>query len=61
MVVVVIATLSQLLIQLPEAKKAGYRYKFVFDSKDEYIKKIITLIGPVFIRAAINDIVVIHR
>lgn len=59
MVAAVIAVVSQLLIQLPEAKKAGYKYKFIFDIKDEYIKKVITLSGPILIGVAINDIGVI--
>ncbi|NLY47051.1 MAG: murein biosynthesis integral membrane protein MurJ [Tissierella sp.] len=59
MIAAVIAVLSQLLIQLPEAKKAGYEYKFIFDIKDEYIKKVITLSGPILIGVAINDIGVV--
>ena len=39
MVAVVIGTMSQLLIQIPEARKAGFRYKFVFDFKDKYIMR----------------------
>ena len=39
MVVSVIAVFSQILIQLPEAKRAGYKYKFIFNIKDKYIKK----------------------
>lgn len=59
MVAAVIAVLSQLLIQLPEAKKAGYKYKFIIDIKDKYIKKVITLSGPILIGVAINDLGVI--
>ena len=43
MVTAVIAVFSQLLIQLPEAIKSGYRYSFIFDIKDKYIKKMIYL------------------
>lgn len=39
MVASVIAVFSQILIQLPEAKRAGYKYKFIFNIKDKYIKK----------------------
>lgn len=56
MVAAVFAVVSQLLIQLPEAKRAGYRYKFVFDFKDEYAKKVFYLSLPVFIGVAINDL-----
>lgn len=56
MVAAVIAVVSQLLIQLPEAKRAGYTYKFVFDLKDEYVKKVFYLSLPVFIGVAINDL-----
>jgi putative peptidoglycan lipid II flippase len=56
MVAAVIAVLSQLTIQLPEAKKSGYRYKFIFDVKDKYIKKALYLSLPVFIGVGINDL-----
>lgn len=56
MVAAVIATGSQIFIQIPEARSAGYRYKFIFDIKDEYIKKILYLSGPVLIGVAIGDI-----
>jgi len=56
MVASVIAVFSQILIQLPEAKKSGYKYKFTFNIKDKYIKKILYLSIPVFIGVAINDL-----
>lgn len=56
MAVSVVAVFSQLLIQIPEAKKTGYRYKFIFDLKDEYIKKVLYLSLPVLIGASINDL-----
>ncbi|MSU02122.1 murein biosynthesis integral membrane protein MurJ [Tissierella pigra] len=59
MITTVIAVISQLLIQIPEARKTGYRYKFVFDLKDEYIKKVLYLSIPVLIGVAINDLNVI--
>ncbi|MCG4584510.1 murein biosynthesis integral membrane protein MurJ, partial [Anaerosalibacter bizertensis] len=39
MVASVIATLSQVIIQLPSAKKIGYKYKFKINLKDRYLKK----------------------
>jgi putative peptidoglycan lipid II flippase len=59
MVAAVIAVISQFIIQVPEARNAGFRYKFVFDIKDEYIKKVLYLSVPVLIGVAINDINVI--
>ena len=56
MVASVIAVFSQILIQLPEAKRAGYKYKFIFNIRDKYIKKILYLSIPVFIGVAINDL-----
>ncbi len=52
----VIATLSQILIQIPETKRTGFRYKFIFYLKDKYIKKVIFLSLPVFVGIAINDL-----
>lgn len=59
MVAAIIGIISQFLIQIPEARIAGFRYIFVFDIKDEYIKKVLVLSVPVLIGVAINDINVI--
>lgn len=56
MVAAVFAILSQLLIQIPEARKAGYKYKFILDVKDSYIRKALSLSIPVIIGVAINDV-----
>src|SRR5699024_5392461 len=56
MVAGIVAVLSQLIIQFPEAKKSGYKYNFVFDLKDKYITKVIYLSIPVLISVAINDL-----
>jgi len=56
MVVAVVAVMSQLLVQIPEARNAGFRYSFIFDIKDEYIKKVLYLSMPVLMGVAINDI-----
>jgi putative peptidoglycan lipid II flippase len=62
MVTAVVAVLSKLLVQLPEARSTGYRYKFIFDLKDDYIKKVQYLSLPVFVGVAINDLnVVVDR
>lgn len=56
MVAAVVAVASQFLIQVPESINAGYRYKFKFDLKDKYIKKVLLLSLPVLIGVAVNDI-----
>lgn len=52
----VIAIISQVLIQLPEAISVGFRYRFIFDIKDKYIKKAFFLSIPIMIGVAINDL-----
>jgi putative peptidoglycan lipid II flippase len=52
----VIAMLSRLLFQMPSLFKYGYRYKFTIGLKEDYIKKVIWLVGPVFIGVAVNQI-----
>lgn len=52
----VLAAASQIIIQIPGAKKTGFKYKFIFDIKDEYIRKLFLLVPPVLIGVAINDI-----
>lgn len=56
MVATVFATISQLLILIPQSRSIGYRYKFKFDIKDKYIKKVVLLSLPVFIGVAISDL-----
>ncbi len=56
MVAGVIAIFSQLLVQIPEAKASGFKYKFVFNLKDKYIRKILHLSLPILIGVAINDL-----
>lgn len=51
-----LAMISQFLFQIPFAYKKGYKYKFIFDLKDEYIKKMIFLVAPVFIGVAVNQV-----
>ena len=59
MVAAVIAVFSQLLIQIPELRKAGFKYKLVFDLKNKYIKQVLYLSLPVIIGSAIYDLNVI--
>lgn len=52
----VLAVASQVTIQIPGIRKTGFRYKLIFDIKDEYIRKLFLLVPPVLIGVAINDI-----
>lgn len=56
MITTVIAVVSQLLILLPGAKKAGFRYELVINLKDQYIKKVLYMSFPIFISVALNDL-----
>lgn len=50
------AIISKVLFQIPFAKKVGYKYELYINLKDEYLKKLITLVSPVFIGVAVNQI-----
>ncbi len=52
----VVATISQLVLLIPFIYKEGYRYKFVLDIKDKYIKKMLYLVLPVVIGVSVNQI-----
>ncbi len=56
MVASVVAVISQIAIQIPGIKKTGYRYKFIIDFRDKYIKKMMILVPPVLLGVAISDI-----
>jgi putative peptidoglycan lipid II flippase len=53
-----IGMISQLLIQIPFTIKEGYKFNLGLglDLKDKYIKKMITLVGPVLIGVCVNQI-----
>lgn len=51
-----IGLLGQFLFQLPFAMKRGYKYQPILNFKDEYLKKMIWLVGPVLIGVAVNQI-----
>lgn len=51
-----IAIASQFIIQIPFAYKKGFRYSPKVKIKDKYIKKILILIGPIFIGVAVNQV-----
>lgn len=52
----VIATASQLVFLVPFMHKAGYRYEYIFDTKDEYIRRMIYIALPVIIGASVDQI-----
>lgn len=51
-----IGLLFQFLFQLPFAMKKGFKYKPYINLKDEYLKKMLWLVGPVLIGVAVNQI-----
>ncbi|MED4299087.1 murein biosynthesis integral membrane protein MurJ [Geobacillus stearothermophilus] len=56
MVATVIATLSQIIIQLPVAYKLGYSHKFGLNIRDPDIKKFFILAGPIVISTMVEQI-----
>lgn len=56
MVASLLATASQILIQIFYIRKMDFRYKYIFDLKDRYVNKMIRLLPPVFISVGIGDI-----
>lgn len=59
MVAGVLAVASQITIQIPGIIDVGYKYKFHFNIRDKYLKKIIILTLPVFIGVAVNELNII--
>src|SRR5690554_4132388 len=52
----VLAIASQLLLQIPAIKKAGYSYNTIINIKDRYVKKIIYLVPPILLSTAVSDL-----
>lgn len=52
----VVATLAQFLLLLPFIIKAGYRYRFIFDLKNNYMKKMALLALPVILGISVNQL-----
>lgn len=46
----------EFLYQVPFAYKKGYKYSTYLNLKDEHLKKMIWLLGPVFIGVAVNQV-----
>lgn len=53
---VLLAMISQYIFQFIFASKNGYKYKTVLNINDEYVKKMIVLLGPVLIGVVFNQI-----
>ena len=53
---VLIAVISQVIVQVPFAYRLEYRYKYKLNLKDEYILKLVKLVVPVFIGVAVYQI-----
>ena len=56
MVIAVVAEASKLLVPIPGLKDLSYRYKFVLDLKDDYMKQMAYLIPPVLLSVGISDV-----
>lgn len=52
----VVATISQLVLLIPFIHKEGYKYNFVLDIKDKYIKRMLYLALPVVVGVSVNQI-----
>ena len=59
MVTSVLAILSQVLLQIREIRKTEFKYQFLFNLKDKYLKKILYLILPIIFSAGLDDLYVI--
>ena len=51
-----IGMVVQLLFQIPFAIKKGFEFKPTLELKDEYLKKMLWLVVPVFIGVAVNQV-----
>lgn len=51
-----IALIVKFMFQVPFVYRRNYRYKCILDLKDEYVKKVIYLVAPVFIGVAVDQV-----
>lgn len=56
MVTSVLAVGSQIILQIYGIRKVGFKYNFILDIKDKYVKKILYLIPPIIISVGISDL-----
>ena len=56
MVTSVVAEIAKLLVVVPNLKKLEYRYEWIIDLKDKYMKQVAYLIPPVLLSVGISDV-----
>lgn len=56
MIANVIAVGSQILIQIPGLKKTKFKFKFLIDLKNKYVKRIASHIPPILLSVAVFDL-----
>jgi len=56
MIANVVAVLSQVLIQIPNLKRLGYKYDVYINFADPYLKRVMSLIPPLLISIGISDL-----
>lgn len=56
MVISVIASSTQFLIQIPAVRHTGYRHSFNFNFRDPYLRKALVLVVPVLMGSAVRQI-----
>ena len=56
MIVSVIASSTQFLIQIPAVRHSGFRYSLNFNFRDPYLKKAMVLVLPVLLGSAVRQI-----
>ncbi|MFA5577749.1 MAG: murein biosynthesis integral membrane protein MurJ [Tissierellaceae bacterium] len=56
MVASVLAVVSQMFLQVSGLRRTNYRYKYILDFKDKYIRKILYLIPPILLSVGIGDL-----
>lgn len=59
MVALVLAIFGQVIIQIPPAIKEGFKYRWIFDTKDKYVRKMLYLTLPVMLGTAIQQVNII--
>lgn len=56
MIASVVGVAAQIIIQVPGIRSTGFRYKYILDFKDKYVKKVISLIPPILVSIAVSDL-----
>lgn len=53
---ILLATVGQVIMQLPFVLKNDYKYKLHIDAKDKYIKEMMILLGPVLVGVTMSQV-----